>query len=738
MHGTRIWTVAGLLCGLALGLWVLSAGGAEPASADVAEAVPQPALDIAGLFSDGMVLQREKPVPVWGWAKPGTGIKVSFAGREAQAVADEGGQWMVALPAMAASAEGRPLTVTAGSDQVTFEDVLVGEVWLCGGQSNMQWSIRLSDHAEAFAADADVPTIRLFQVLPRRTSLEEEVRLPHEAMDAQAAQGVWVHCTPETVMNFSAVGYHFGRRVHDALDVPVGLISSNWGGTRIEAWTSRATLEATPEALPILENFDAIAADWERILADWEAGQDKPEVHTDPGDPEGPDRATAIPAPVEATEQTPSIDTPEGETLAVPIEFDDGFDGAAWAYRTVTIPDAWAGVALALQLGAIDDFDVTYFNGTEVGRTGDNVARWWMEPRQYTVPAEQVLAGEALIAVRVFDRWAGGGLSGPAAAMSLSPEDGDLRGGEALSLHDSWAVRETVRLDPNAVRGMNQQQPYGPGSQHQPAGLYNAMIHPLAPYALRGAVWYQGESNAWRAEQYRALMPALIEDWRATWADHMAEGLGHEPIDGPGDPLWFGIVQLANFTTFQEQPVDSNWAELRDAQLNVTRHVARTGLAVTIDIGDADDIHPRNKHDVGDRLARWALTETYGVENIVQAGPRYDRVWFDRDTAHVRFDTFGSPLAIRAAATIDESETLQPALSGFTIAGPDRVFHHAQATISDDRHVTVRSDAVPEPVAVRYAWQHNPADANLINEEGLPAGPFRTDDWPGISTGRRK
>ncbi|MEM1098298.1 MAG: 9-O-acetylesterase [Planctomycetota bacterium] len=697
-------------------------------------AVPKAsALEVASIFSDGMVLQREKSVPVWGWAEPGTSVVVSFAGREARVVADDTRRWMVALPAMAASAVSRPLTVTAGSQQKTFEDVLVGEVWLCSGQSNMRWSIALSERPEAFSADADVPTIRLFQVLPRRTSLSQEDRLPHEGTDTEAA---WVSCTHETVMPFSAVGYHFGRRLHDTLGVPVGLISSNWGGTRIEAWTSRPTLQATPEALPILDNFDAIAADWERVLAEWEASLDKkPEVHADPGDPEGPDRAAAIPPPVEATEQAPSIDTPESETLTVPLTFDPAFDGAAWVYRLVRIPEAWAGVPLTLELGAIDDFDVTYFNGLEVGRTGDDIERWWMEPRRYTVPAEQVVAGEALIAVRVFDCWSGGGLSGPASAMTLSPEDGDLRGGEAISLADGWVIRETVRLDPNAVRGVNQRQPYGPGSQHQPAGLYNAMIHPLAPYALRGAVWYQGESNASRAEQYRALMPAMIEDWRATWADHLADGLGHEPADGPGDPLWFGMVQLANFTAFQEQPVDSNWAELRDAQLNTTRHVARTGLAVTIDIGDADDIHPRNKHDVGDRLARWALTETYGVEGIVQAGPRYRGVWFEGDTAHVRFGTFGSPLAVRPSANAGEN---QPALSGFTIAGPDRVFHHAQATIIDDRHVTVRSDAVTEPVAVRYAWQENPADANLISEEGLPTGPFRTDDWPGISAGRRK
>ncbi|MEM7576538.1 MAG: hypothetical protein AAF328_03600 [Planctomycetota bacterium] len=741
MNGTKALMSMGLLCGLTLGLMVVSAGGqpsATATAAGTADASSDDPLQVAGVFSDSMVLQRERAVPVWGWAEPGTKITVRFADREARTLAGDDGRWMVTLPAMAASAEGRTLTVTADEHEQPFEDVLVGEVWLCGGQSNMQWPLRSTDNAEAFIANADLPNVRLFSVLPRVTSATPQRRLPHEQPGVNSTAS-WQACTPETAAGFSAVGYHFGRQLHEQLGVPVGLIASNWGGTRIESWTSRHALEATPEARPILEKFDAIAADWDNVLADWEARQTKPEYQTDPGDGDATttrDWSTTI-----ATANGP-MDTPAGQTVAAPIAFANDFDGVAWLYAKPVIPDAWAGVPLTLGLGAIDDFDVAYVAGVEVGRTADENPQWWQADRQYPVPGHIVKPGPTLIAVRVFDRWQGGGLTGPPANLRLQPADGDLRGEPAIDLADGWTVREMHRQNPADITGSRtNQQPYGPGSHHQPAGLYNAMIHPLAPYALRGAVWYQGESNTGRAEQYRALMPAMIANWRDLWHDARAAGLGHPPTDGPGDPLWFGVVQLANFQAFSSEPKEDHWAELRDAQLHTVRHVARTGLAVTIDIGDADDIHPRNKHDVGDRLARWALTETYGRPDLVMAGPRFASAWFENEIAHLRFDTFGSPLTLRHAET-DCTETEKTgesntALAGFTIAGPDRVFHHARATITDKDRVELRSDAVPNPVAVRYAWQINPSDANLINEAGLPAGPFRTDDWPGLTTGKR-
>lgn len=740
------WTLGlALVAGLALtGAWLADGGPGQARAADAAagtessgdRAENRATLRLAGIFGDQMVLQREKPVPVWGWTKPGGLVRVTFRDHAVEARAEADGRWMVRLPAMAGDsldAAGQHLAVWSEGQSVVVHDVLVGEVWLCGGQSNMEWPVRSSADPEATAAGADVPTIRLFKVVPYDTAESPQTTLPGEANGAERS-AVWQACSPETVPHFSAVGYAFGRRIHDQLQVPVGLISSVWGGTRIDAWISRAGLEATPEARPVLADFDAIAAAWANRPDQTDA---LPEFHEDPGDPGGPRAwANAIPAPGDTADEPGSPSTPIGRSVSVPLRFDRAFDGAAWLYRKAMIPEAWAGVPLSLELGMIDDHDVAYVNGVEVGRMDSQTPQWWQRERRYAVPAEAVTPGEALVAVRVFDIWGDGGMLGPASLLRLVPADGDLRGEAAVSLADGWTVRESVWLDPDDITGPNQTQEYGPGHRQQPAGLYNAMIHPLVPYAMRGAIWYQGESNAGRAEQYRALLPALIRDWRRAWSEQTAYGLGREPTDGPGEPFWFGVVQLANFQAFHDRPVEDAWAELRDAQLHTVRHVARTGLAVTIDIGDPDDIHPKNKDDVGDRLARWALTETYRVPNIVMAGPRMDGVWFDAGRAFVRFETFGSTLAKRAA-TGTHPASVGTELSGFTLAGDDRIFHHATATIAGPDRVELRSDAVAKPVAVRYAWQQNPADADLINAEGLPAGPFRSDDWPGVTAGQR-
>ncbi len=673
------------------------------------------ALELPKVFGDHMVLQRHKPVPVWGWAEPGHAVAVSFGSGYAETQADDRGRWSVELPAMPASYEPRVLTVRAIGENgepetVKRSDVLVGEVWLCGGQSNMEWPLRLTDGAETFIAASDRPHLRMFNVGPNTASAQPQDRLPG---------GRWARSDPGVAAGFSAVGYHFGVRLQEALDVPVGLIGSNWGGTRIEAWTSRPTLDATPEAKPILDHFDEIAGRWDEVLAQREAERgDRPQYHEDPGDDGQTEQLAAGPGEA-ALAARPA-----------PLLMPDDFDGVAWYYATVEVPEDWAGRELTLNLGAIDDFDITYVNGVEVGRTGVETSQWWQQPRRYTVPAELANAGETTIAVRVFDRYADGGLAGPAEAMKLFPSGDD--DAEAIDLSKWWAPRYATRLDPGAITGpANFAMPYGPGHVHAPAQLYNAMIHPLTPFALRGAVWYQGESNAGRSEQYRALMPAMIQDWRQAWgAAPFAEPTFGQRDAGGGDPLWFFMVQLADFTPFQDQPVESGWAELRDAQFNTLRHVGRTGMAVITDIGDPADIHPRNKHDVGDRLARWALVDTYGQRDVVKSGPLFREAFFTEGQAVVRFDLFGSPLAVREGQENDPQGS--PELGGFTLAGADRVWHKAQATIDGDV-VRVTSDAVPQPVAVRYGWQHNPADATLINAEGLPASPFRSDDWPGVT-----
>ncbi len=708
-------------------------------------AASSPALELPAVFSDHMVLQRGKPVPVWGWAEPGHWVTVSFAGREATVFVEEpDGTFAVELPALPASTEGRTLTVTQhgvvpeGQKQreldatVALKDVLVGEVWLCGGQSNMAWQVRSSDTAEEVTNDAAMPTtIRLFKVTPYRTSLEPLDDLPEDT-DAR-----WQVATPETASNFSAVGYHFGRRLHDELDVPIGLVSSVWGGTRIEAWTSRPTLEATPEAQPILDHFDGIAARWDEILAEWKATQEKPEFHEDPGDGvELSQLAHGAAAHDAAPDETGAgkdalVEAPAA--LALPIVFEKSFDGVVWFSTRVMLDEAQAERAYVLKLGAIDDFDVAYVNGQEVGRTGIETPRWWQHARSYAVPPGVLQPGENTVAVRVFDRYRDGGLMGPATQVGLQPVDdaGEPNGG--LVPLATWTRYGEKRLDPNAIAGpYRNQQPYGPGSNHQPSGLYNAMIHPLTPFALRGVIWYQGESNAGRAEQYRALQPALIRDWRAAFAapPFSPTGVNANLTTHEREPLWFFITQLAGFQPFEPEPIESSWAELRDAQLNTLRHVARTGLAVTTDIGDADDIHPRNKRGVGERLAHWALHDTYDRRDVVKSGPLFRDASFADGEAVVRFDTFGA----RLVAGRPQGDAGSDVVTGFTLAGDDRVFHHAEAFIEGDV-VRVRSSAVPDPVAVRYGWQHNPEDATLTNQHGLPASPFRSDDWPGVTAG---
>lgn len=728
-----------------------------------------------------MVLQRHKPIPVWGWATPGAVVEVTFADRVASVVADaENGQWVVELPAMPASSEGRALTVTQRSAvpeqtqggeigagaapggagdarglgdpeaRVVFADVLVGEVWLCGGQSNMEWPLRKDRDADAAVAAADVPTIRVFRVTPYVTNLEPQDDLP------DGSDAAWIVSTPETAPKFTAVGYYFARRLHDELGVPVGIIASYWGGTRIESWTSRPTLDATPAAVPLVQHFDDIVAHWDDVNADWKKQLERPQFHDDPGDI----LDTAVLA--QGPPQDPAVDL---KTTERPPRMAGDVDGVAWFATTFELPDGWAGQDLTLKLGVIDDIDVTYINGTEVGRTGMDTPKWWTVARNYAVPDDVLKPGVNTLAVRVFDRYGTGGLMDGVVTLAPATDDegngndqadntdgnadnadantdantdanvnanGDAGADHALLL-TGWTTYGQNPQNPADIRGPGSGgKPYGPGSHHQPAGLYNAMIHPVAPYAMRGALWYQGESNAGRGAQYRDLQPALIHDWRRAWAASPWDAPSADTSVDAEEPLWFFIAQLPDFKAFEPEPTDPpwNWAELRDAQLNTTRHVARTGVGINIHLGSPKTIHPTSKVDVAGRLARWALVDTYGVGGIVKSGPMFRDAFFENGQAVVSFDRFGSALALQKTAESDAHT-----LGGFLLAGEDRVFHNAQAEIDGDT-VRVWCDAVPEPVAVRYGWQNNPADANLFNAAGLPASPFRSDDWPGVTAGK--
>jgi len=465
-------------------------------------------VSLPAIFGDSMVLQQGMPVPVWGWAEPNEKVTVTIGDQTHSATADKQGRWQVKLDALKADKKGQTLTV-AGSNTIELKDVLVGEVWICSGQSNMEFGLGGSLNGQEEVAAADHPQIRLFNVPGHTTA----------AAPQEKGSGQWQVCSRNSAGGFSAVGYFFGRKLQQELDVPIGLVGSNWGGTRIEPWCSLAGLESVPE------------------LKD--------------------------------------------------------------------------------------------------------------------------------IAAQVKER-------------------------------EVKSKTETVAVDGGT-----------------PSAIFNSMVSPLAPYAMRGAIWYQGESNGGEGESYYHKTKALVEGWRKLFNPELA----------------FYSVQLANFQQPNDDPAGGDgWAKLREAQRKALS-IPHTGMAVIIDIGEAGDIHPRNKQDVGDRLARWALHQTYDKSDIVPCGPLYKSHAVEGSAIRLTFDNVGSGLIVGKKEGLEPTEELKDGkLARFAIAGEDKAWHWAEATIDGDT-VVVSSPDVKEPVAVRYAFSMNPEGANLYNKEGLPASPFRTDDW---------
>jgi sialate O-acetylesterase len=657
-------------------------------------------LKLPALFSDHMVLQRDVPVPVWGTATPGTKITVAWRSHEASATTDKQGKWHAELPATPA---GGPfdLTVISGDNVRRIRDVLVGEVWLCSGQSNMAWPVNASANYDTEKQHAKQNQIRMFTT-------------PHafKARPLSDVDSKWVVTSPETVGRFSAVGFFFGRELHKELKVPIGLLHSSVGGTRIEPWIPRRGFRRHPDFAHLIQEMDAAAAefesktpaqleaeamqaqvDYEKALRDyWNTNNDRdPGITGDWSAPNLDDSQWKI---------LPPCNTWERSGIAAL----EDFDGSVWVRTTVRIPRTWAGKPVTLQFPAIDDTDTTYYDGTQVGRTTYK----WTAPRSYEVPANLVEYGEAVIAVQMIDyRGAGGFVGEPAQQQQRAALLCDGADPPRIPLDQPWRFKIAATIkDLPMPPELPRPRQHPAESWTSPTALYNGMIAPLVPYGLRGAIWYQGESNASEPEAYRKLLPLLVDSWRVAWQQTPAE-------------FPFGVVQLANFlAAHPEEPAPGGWAWLRDAQLHAITARANVGLAVTIDIGDAADIHPRNKQEVGRRLALWALAQVYG-EGVPFSGPIYDQHEVTDGRVVLRFQ--------HSADGLRTSDGKPPA--AFAIAGKDRVFHHAQAHLERDR-VIVWSDEVPDPVAVRYAWATNPARANLVNAAGLPASPFRTDDWP--------
>lgn len=625
------------------------------------------------LISDHAVFQQDRKIHVWGTADARERVAVGLAGHIVRTQADSSGKWSVDLPAMHA---GGPFTLKiTGKTTILVKDVLIGEVWIASGQSNMVFALAGSTGAAEEIPRADYPEIRLFTV-PRTLGLSP---MP------DTLPATWSACTPESAKEFSAVAYYFARKLHRELHVPIGIIESAWPGTHIEEWMAPAAARSDSEVKLLLDTWDATEGKGFR------RGRQPFELQFDDFE--------LLSSPLTAGSNPPAP--------FVLSNFDDGSArnsfGGYWYYDVKAAPDTVFDLASPGYLGG-------GFAAHVSGRIdASDDSRLWMRLHQDLAPAD-------LSAYSGIRFWARG--NGIFRLRSLQPTIGDWDDYSSGLFHASsnwtpitisfrdlhqegWGV--TQEFTPQSLTGFSIECLPDSGYPVRPStGIYNRMIAPLLPYAFRGVIWYQGESNALQAREYRKLLPQLIESWRAESHQH---------------DMQFLIVQLPNHGAIPEQPAESAWAELREAQFLAATTVHDAGLAVTIDVGDPQDLHPHRKAEVGDRLALWALGTAYHAP-IVYSGPLYESMLVEENKIRIRFARSGSGLAAKGGAQ----------LQGFAIAGKDRRFHWATATIGGNT-VVVSSPEVPEPVAVRYAWADSP-DCNLINADGLPASPFRTDDWP--------
>lgn len=638
------------------------------------------------MFTSNMVLQQQSDTPIWGEATPDKTVTVvtSWNGQKYTIKADAQGKWRLNVSTPSA---GGPYDITiSDGKKVVLSNVLIGEVWLCTGQSNMEmpmqgWDVKMN--ADAIAESGKYKNIRMLQV--------NEVYSTTTRDDISVRNGGWMTCSPETVKDFSATGYFFGKNLNDDLNVPVGLIMTCWGGTAVETWISPEKLVKVPEFKDRVEDIMlSKKTDAERYqeYQDQYHAWFKSEAL----------REGSVNAQGNAVYADPAYNDAAWKTMPLPNQIDvaglSDFDGHLWFRKTINIPAAWAGKDLELNLANVDDNDITWFNGVRVGETmGYNVHR------RYIIPGKLVKAGKAVITVSDLDGGGGGGIWGEAQNLNIRPLKGN---NDVLSLAGHWRYKIGSKLLDMASMPTNNSM-----NQYQPVVLYNSMINPLIPYTLAGAIWYQGEANADRAYQYRDLLPLMIADWRGRW----------------GKDFPFYIMQLANYQQQHKEPVECAWAELREAQLMTARNVANCGMAVNIDLGDPNNIHPLTKSEVGRRLAVLAEAKTYG-QKVPYSGPEYESYTIERGQIRLSF---------RHAQDMKTADGGR--LKGFAVAGADHKFHWADARIEGNT-IVVSSPAVDDPLAVRYAWDDDPA-CNLTNHSNLPASPFRTDQWPGVTLGKK-
>ncbi len=632
------------LVGLALGL-------AGSAVADVS---------LPRVLGNGVILQRDAPVVLWGRADDKERVQVFVDGVRAGIGEAKDGRFHVDIGANPAGGPHR--IVVGGRNQVTIDDVWFGDVWVAGGQSNMELNMeRVTTRFPDAAADADFPLIREFKV-PRQYDFDA----PADDFES----GEWKATTPESVLSSSAVAYYFARELHDRYDVPIGIISSNYGGSAAESWMSEQALAAFPHYLDIARRYrdddylqGLLDADEARIAA-WHDGVDARDAGLKASPPWS----------------SPAVnDQPWARTKVPGLWGAAGLgdvDGAVWYRHRVELPAEAAGQAAILHLGRIDDADTAWVNGTEVGSTS-----YMWPPRIYPIPPGVLMAGPNVIAVRVIDRGMEGGF--------IEEKEYKLTVGDAsYPLDGEWRYRVGTASAPQPEPALV--------TWRQPLGFYNAMLAPLADVRIKGVIWYQGETNVGRAGEYAELFPSMVRDWRRLWRQ------GDVP---------FIFVQLANYLEARPEPGGSDWAALREAQRRALR-VPNTAMVVAIDIGEWNDIHPLDKKTVGERLALAARSLAYGETDLVASGPMFRSLMKRGDRMIIEFDHVGAGLDVHGDR-----------LAGFALAGEDGRWVWAEADVRGDT-VVVQSEAVDNPVRVRYAYADNPDTANLYNKDGLPAAPF--------------
>jgi sialate O-acetylesterase len=664
----RIAAFVLLVAPLSVALAQPTPSAASPSASSPSGPAPHPLPFVSPIFGDDMILQRGKANTLWGWSDPGDKVEVEIGGSKASGVSGPDRRWQVTIQP---PHTGGPYTVmVAGRQTVELHNVMVGDVWLCGGQSNMGLPLRFTRNGEEEVKGANYPEIRFFTVATR-------VAYRH----ADQLEGKWSVVSPQTADRISAVAYYFARKVQQEIRIPIGLVLDDMGGTPAEAWTSA-------EALRPLKDFDVPLAELAKLTAagapeygnfvmhwfdEYDVGQ---KGHWSAAD----------------------FDDSSWKTVEIPGGFSElgvpDTAALAWFRKEIDLPDPLPAGRAMLHLGIIERMDTAYINGKEVGASA-----WVENPRAYFIHDGVLKPGRNVIAIRVLKTKPDGG-------FLSKPEDLHLALGDKTSVPLAGKWKGQLSVDARAPHPLPMAFENWPV---MPTVLYEGMLKPIAPLAITGAIWYQGEQNSPRGYQYRKVLPAMIADWRSLF--------------GQGD-FPFYIVGLPAFKQRSATPVDGDeWAETRESQALAAGSVRNSCLAVTIDTGDADNIHSKDKQPVGDRLVLCALARHYG-KHVLYSGPTLKSV--DRKAAAIRlhFDHTDGGLVVKG-----------PKLEEIQIAGDDRKWYWADARIQG-KTIVVSSTSVPKPKEVRYAWQSNPA-ATLFNGAGLPAGPFRTDNWPGMTESHR-